>query len=451
MSIQTFLSARISSFVLDPERQRRRRSAAERRRRRRGLPHEVHFFHQVDDPYSHLLAQALVVLHERYDVVLRIRLVPPPADWAVPERDRLRAYAVDDARALAKRSGFSFTGLEAPPRSHVDRATRQAAALFERPDEPLGAGALTSLIAIGDELWASRPTTVVERTEPADAAHADAALVAGAGRRDELGHYLGATCWYAGEWTWGIDRLADLEDRLDALGARREVAPGSEGSGPSRGTRIYAQPRLFEEPAAPHPRDDAPPELHFFLSFRSPYTYIATAQVIELARATGADLRLRFVLPMVMRGLPIRRAKRFYILRDAAREARRHRVPFAPIADPVGRAVERGYSLLPWAISQGRGPEYCLSFMAHVWSCALDAARDRGLQRIVEDAGLDWSEAERHVDDPSWKATAEENRQELLDLGLWGVPSFRVGELAVWGQDRLWRVEDALRTATPND
>ena len=28
--------------------------------------------------------------------------------------------------------------------------------------------------------------------------------------------------------------------------------------------------------------------------------------------------------------------------------------------------------------------------------------------------------------------------------GLWGVPSFRVGDLAVWGQDRLWAVQEAL-------
>jgi 2-hydroxychromene-2-carboxylate isomerase len=33
----------------------------------------------------------------------------------------------------------------------------------------------------------------------------------------------------------------------------------------------------------------------------------------------------------------------------------------------------------------------------------------------------------------------------MLAQGLWGVPSFRVeGCAAVWGQDRLWMVEDDL-------
>jgi 2-hydroxychromene-2-carboxylate isomerase len=46
--------------------------------------------------------------------------------------------------------------------------------------------------------------------------------------------------------------------------------------------------------------------------------------------------------------------------------------------------------------------------------------------------------------DPGWRGTAERNREELFSLGLWGVPSFRVGDLAVWGQDRLWAVQEAL-------
>jgi 2-hydroxychromene-2-carboxylate isomerase len=47
--------------------------------------------------------------------------------------------------------------------------------------------------------------------------------------------------------------------------------------------------------------------------------------------------------------------------------------------------------------------------------------------------------------DPSWQAAAEANRQEMLDLGCWGVPSFRVNDCpAIWGNDRLWMVEEDL-------
>jgi 2-hydroxychromene-2-carboxylate isomerase len=43
-----------------------------------------------------------------------------------------------------------------------------------------------------------------------------------------------------------------------------------------------------------------------------------------------------------------------------------------------------------------------------------------------------------------WRAWAEENRQLLVGKGCWGVPSFAYGNLAVWGQDRIWAIEDAI-------
>src|SRR5690606_3303197 len=47
-----------------------RRRATELRRRMSGQPHRVLYFHQVDDPYSHLAAQVLPRLRERFDVEL---------------------------------------------------------------------------------------------------------------------------------------------------------------------------------------------------------------------------------------------------------------------------------------------------------------------------------------------------------------------------------------------
>jgi 2-hydroxychromene-2-carboxylate isomerase len=60
-------------------------------------------------------------------------------------------------------------------------------------------------------------------------------------------------------------------------------------------------------------------------------------------------------------------------------------------------------------------------------------------------AGLSASQVEAALADSSWRSVAEANRAELFDLGLWGVPSFRVqGREAHWGQDRLWAVERDL-------
>lgn len=378
MSLRSFLISRIAERITGAERQASLRARAERRRRAANEPHRVDYFHQNDDPYSHLVAQVLPLLAARYDIDLRTHVVSAPEDWAAPERAKLVAWSQRDASRLAAKSGLS----------------------------PHNVAPITGDTAAGDAL------------------------------RQKLGHYLGATLHYGGEWYWGLDRLHFLEQRLADLGVRKPGAPAAP---------IYAQPASPLPDA--HPSSGPGGQLHYYLSFRSPYTYIAAERAKALADAYGLDLKLRFVLPMVMRGLPVPPAKRNYITLDAAREARRAGVPFGRIADPVGRPVERGYSLIPWAVREGRGFDYCLAFMRAVWSQGVDAGSDAGMRRIVEAAGLDWSAASVIIDNTDWRAEAEDNRHELMSLGLWGVPSFRFNDIAAWGQDRLWVIEDAIRAA----
>jgi 2-hydroxychromene-2-carboxylate isomerase len=147
---------------------------------------------------------------------------------------------------------------------------------------------------------------------------------------------------------------------------------------------------------------------------------------------------------MVMRGLPVPASKRRYISEDAAREARLHGIAFGRVNDPVGRPTERGLAVLALAERQGLGQQYVLSFMQGVWAEGLDAGGDRGLRIIAQRAGLDWAQSKDALRDTAWRDQAEANRAALLQAGLWGVPSFRVRNLTVWGQDRLWAVEQAL-------
>ncbi len=273
-------------------------------------------------------------------------------------------------------------------------------------------------------------------TPPAASAQQAAAHLTAAGAlRQRLGHYLGATLFYGGEWYWGIDRLHHLEQRLQALGAQRSgvrglmFAPDADLAAPV----ALAKPLIID----------------FYFSLRSLYSAIVAPRVFRLGRLTGAPVRLRYVQPMVMRGLPVPREKRNHISLDAAREAHVHQIPFGRVNDPVGRPVERGLALMPLAERHGKAQAYLLSFMQGVWAEGCDAGSDRGLRRIAERAGLGWADAQAALQDEHWRQTAEANRAELLGLGLWGVPSFRVRNTAVWGQDRLWAVQQALLAPTP--
>ena len=176
-------------------------------------------------------------------------------------------------------------------------------------------------------------------------------------------------------------------------------------------------------------------------------------RAVAFAEAAGVTLNLRPVLPMVMRGVPATREKGMYIFMDAAREARAAGVPYGNFYDPIGDPARRCYALYPWAVSQGKGVALCSSFLRHAFALGVNTNNDRGLRKVVEAAGLDWSEAQAHRSDTQWEAMLEDNRQAMYASGLWGVPSFRLldpaGEplLATWGQDRLWLVAHTLRSA----
>lgn len=333
----------------------------------------VRYFHDPIDPYSQLAAQFAPRLAEAYEIRLETYPVSPPDEAAAPDRARLAAYSERDAALLAQVYGLGRT----------------------RQPPPIGAPPS----AAGDAL------------------------------RARLGHYLGATFYFEGEWFWGLDRLPYLERRL-AFARRPGAAPLThflrEGEGEAGRASV---------------------DLDFFLSFRSPYTYLAAARVSDLARRWGARLRLRFVLPMVMRGLPVPLAKRLYIVRDAKREAERWGLPFGDICDPVGAGAERGLAVLNHAIEGGRGEAFVESFLRGVFAEGEDASTDAGLCRLAARVGIGPAAVRAALEDESWRETAERNRQELFDLGLWGVPSFRVaGRPPHWGQDRLWAVEADLRT-----
>ena len=407
-------------------------------RRLRGAPALVEYFHQVDDPYSHLVLQALPALASNYACRLETNLASPPDDSVAPDRERLRAWSRRDAAELAAAVGLEFDdpGHEAD-RDLVMQSSRVMALLLA----PGGMRNTAASDALADALSASRAMWRSDRATissfpAASRDAASAALEAGAARRTKLGHYLGATLYFEGEWYWGIDRLAHLEQRLRSEGlARHAAAP-----------LIAPVP---EVQCRHRPTNGQRPELHFFCSLRSPYTYLAVPRIVELARCYEARLRIRFVLPMVMRGLPVPREKRLYILRDTKREAERLGMPFGRIADPVGIPTERGLAVLHHAMAADKGPEFLWSFLRGVWAEGIDAGSDSGLRTIAARAGLGETEVSTALRDLSWREVANRNREEMLALGLWGVPSFRVDDRpARWGQDRLWAVERDLIAAT---
>ena len=395
------------------------RAAAMRRRLRSG---SLRVYLEPGDPYAYLLAQALPTLLARHGARAEVVAIGPPGGDVDPAPEARRRYAVRDARLLAQFYAVAFPAGDDTPADPA-LARRAGAVLLARPS-------LETAATVGAALWARDEVamTAAERSLGSATGDIDAALAAGYADVRRRGHYQSATIERAGEWMWGLDRLAVLDARLGGDGTGAPLRPAADW------------PALALAPGAP---------LEAFVSFRSPYSYLALERTIALAARHRLELRLRPVLPMVMRGLPVPRQKRMNLARDAAREAHRLGIPFGRLCDPLGAGVERCLAVFPAAERAGRAADFALSAGRGIWSEARDLTTDTDLRAVLERAGMAWADAAAALADPAeGLARAEENRADLLALGLWGVPSFRAGDLAVWGQDRLWML-DALLGARP--
>ena len=94
--------------------------------------------------------------------------------------------------------------------------------------------------------------------------------------------------------------------------------------------------------------------------------------------------------------------------------------------------------MFAYAQSERRAREFLQNASDLIWSEGVDAATDDGMRKITARTGLFWPEAKQAMESDDWREAAEENRQLMLSLGSWGVPTMSLGDYAVWGQDRIW-------------
>lgn len=424
-----FVSSRMISRISRPSVLEKRRAKAERVRKSKDAPHTVEYFHQVEDGYSHLAIQTLDALRNRYDIELVCHLVSGPKGKNSPEPDLLLKLSRYDSMLIAPEYGLGFPGEDgAPDSACCELATHILAGLDEEQFITRGAEVSTAMWR-GDKPALQQ---LAEELGSVTAVEAEQRVAAGDERIADLKHYSGAMFYYADEWYWGVDRLYHLEARLGDIGALQQ----------SGRDELMPRPPIEAGPL----RDNGTLTLEVYPSLRSPYTAISFDRAVKLANETGVNLVVRPVLPMVMRGVPATRQKGIYIFTDTAREARYAGVPYGNFYDPIGEPARRGYSLYPWACEQGKGNALISAFLSCAFAQGVNTGTDKGLRKVVEQAGLDWSEARKHLGSTGWESILEENRLAMYEYGLWGVPSFRLIDangqtrLALWGQDRLWLI-----------
>lgn len=401
--------------------ERTRRSLAEFRRRLTFRRHIVDVFLELDDPYSYILARYLDELRESFDIELRVHLTETRIDGNRPEPELWPIYAEKDCHDLARSLDIPFLDRGAsPPVEHRRQLTAA-----------LATDSLSRIVEGLTAYWRGDADAVTRIAAGPGSADADNVIANNQRRLKKLGHYSSATVHYGGEWYWGVDRLHYLVDRLESLGLRTKDSP--------RLTAIRNVMRL-DLPCQPPAVAAALPPLEFFFSFRSPYSYLAIDRARAIARAFGVELKIRLVLPMVMRGMQLSRAKALYIAFDTGREARRLGIPFGRFTDPVGPGIERCMAAARVARSENRLPEFIAEAGHAVFAGGIDVATDKGLRRVAAKAALFWPAVAESLQQDDWRPEVEAARAEMTESGSWGVPTFRIGDWVTWGQDRDWLV-----------
>lgn len=190
--------------------------------------------------------------------------------------------------------------------------------------------------------------------------------------------------------------------------------------------------------------------LEFFFDYSSPFGYLASTQVQRVAREHGAELEWKpFLLgalfgeigtPMVpMADMP--EVKRRYVLTDMQRWADHWGVP---LRFPSGFPLRTVKPLRMTLLAKGeQRPALVHRLMRLCWVDDGDADDDAQLRACCREVGADEGLVEA-TRSPEAKDALRQVTDEAVARGVPGVPTFFVGDLMFWGQDRLGFVERAL-------
>jgi 2-hydroxychromene-2-carboxylate isomerase/rhodanese-related sulfurtransferase len=211
-----------------------------------------------------------------------------------------------------------------------------------------------------------------------------------------------------------------------------------------------------------------------YWSFRSPYSYLATARLRALSEKACIPVRPHIVRPIALRDPDFfaRSDPRWieYVLADAAREAERLGLSFVwPAPDPIRQnletqAIKPFQSLAQWlcrigvaAIETGQGWPFLDEVSQLIWSGTSKWNQAKQFDSAVERAGLSRGDLEAIVTTQSSRLDAQITANEVAHsaAGHWGVPLMVYRGERFFGQDRvdslIWRLEtegclDAGRT-----
>jgi 2-hydroxychromene-2-carboxylate isomerase len=195
--------------------------------------------------------------------------------------------------------------------------------------------------------------------------------------------------------------------------------------------------------------------IHFYFDFISPFGYFASLRIDDLAGRHGREVEWTSMLVGVsvlkVMGIPAiveLPLKGPYVVNDAKRYARQHRVAFErPSSSATSRPVEAG-RVFAWANEMDPAAAKRLAsliFRSYFVRC-LDIGQDNVLRACASEAGLSWQAYEAARDEGTPAALLRRNVDESIERGVFGSPFFIVDGEPFFGLEKLPLLEEWLAT-----
>lgn len=195
-------------------------------------------------------------------------------------------------------------------------------------------------------------------------------------------------------------------------------------------------------------------QIDYYVSLNSPWTYMASARIEQYAAQYDAELRIWPVdfgvvfagsggLPLPKRS-PQRQAYRMMELKRWKAELG---LPFnlQPKGFPCSEELSAA-CVIALRETQGQAPAIRVAHrvLKALWEEEAVPGEERVLARLVAECGLDAAAVLALGREPRWAAMRARDTEAALARGVFGAPSFVIGDEIFWGQDRLHFVERKL-------
>tara|TARA_R110002049_G_scaffold188722_1_gene357221 strand:+ start:1232 stop:1846 length:615 start_codon:yes stop_codon:yes gene_type:complete len=189
-------------------------------------------------------------------------------------------------------------------------------------------------------------------------------------------------------------------------------------------------------------------ELEFWLGYGSTYSYLTVVRIEDVAKRAGVEVVWKpFNITVMMKEFNLpkgpfvgRPQKLEYMWRDLERRAQRHGIAYKK---PLKYPVDSQKTVRVGCLAANEG--WCAPFSQRVFEMNFAEGKQIGeagnLEQALIDLGKDPEKtfARAHQTDIEERLSAD--TRLAIDSGIFGSPSFRVGDELSWGDDRL---EDAL-------